>query len=41
MTKRGVKIAYGSEIVEKEVKMGRVRPLLGVSTRRVKVHICK
>ena len=30
MTKRGVSIAYRSEIVEKKVKMGRVRPLPSV-----------
>ena len=31
MTKMGVKVAYRSETVEKEVKMARIRPLPGVS----------
>ena len=30
MTKKGVRIAYGGEMVEKEVKMGRVELLQGV-----------
>ena len=37
--KRGVRIAYRSERVEKEVKMGRVRPLPSVSHTQVKAHI--
>ena len=37
--KRGVRIAYRSERVEKEVKMGRVRPLPSVSRTQVKAHI--
>ena len=41
MTKRGVRIAYRSEIVEKEVKMGRVRPLPSVPRMQVKAHICR
>ena len=41
MTKRGVRIAYRSEIIEKEVKRGRVRPLPGVSRTQVKAYVCK
>lgn len=41
MAKRGVRIAYRRETVEKEVKMGRVRPLPSVSCTQVKTHICK
>ena len=37
--KKGVRIAYRSEGVEKEVKMGRVRPLSSVSRTRVKAHV--
>ena len=39
MTTRGVRIAYRSEIVEKEVKMSKVRPLPSVSHTRVKAHV--
>ena len=38
MTKRGVRIAYGCEMVEKGVKMGRVRLLQGISRTRVKAY---
>ena len=38
MTKKGVRIAYGGEMVEKEVKMGRVELLQGVLCTQVKVH---
>ena len=41
MTKRGFKIAYRSEIVEKEVEMSRVKPLPSVSCTQVKTHVCK
>ena len=41
MIKRGVRIAYRSEIVEKEVKNGRVRPLPSVSRTQVKAHVRK
>ena len=39
MAKKGVRIAYRSETIEKEVKMGRVRPLLSVSHTQVKTNI--
>ena len=39
--KRGVRIAYSSETIEKKVKMGRVEFLPGVSHTRVKAHVCK
>ena len=39
--KMGVRIAYRSETIEKEVKIGRVRPLLSVSRMRVKARICR
>ena len=39
MTTRGVRIAYRSETVEKEVKMSKVRPLPSVSRTRVKAHV--
>ena len=35
MIKKGVRIAYRSEAVEKAMKMGRVRPLPSVSRMRV------
>ena len=38
MTKMCVRIAYGSETVEKSVKMGRVGFLPGVSRTQVKAH---
>ena len=38
MTKRCVKIAYGSEMVEKGMKIGRVGLLSDVSRMRVKAH---
>ena len=41
MTKKGVKITDRSETVEREVKMGRVKPLPGVSRTRVKAHVRK
>lgn len=41
MTKRCVRTAYGSETVEKWVKMGKVGLLLGVSHTRVKAYIRK
>ena len=39
--KRGVRIAYSSETIEKKVKMGRVEFLPGISHTRVKAHVCK
>ena len=39
--KRGVRIAYGGETVEKGVKMGKVGLLLGISHTWVKVHAHK
>ena len=39
IAKKGVKIAYRSKIVEKEVEMGRVRPLPSVSRTQVKAYI--
>ena len=41
MTKRCVRIAYGGEMVEKEVKMGRVGLLPGVSCMWIKAHARK
>ena len=41
MTKRGIRIAYRSETVERKVKMGRVRPLLSTSCTLVKTHVHK
>jgi len=41
MTKRGVRIAYRSETIEKEVKMGRVESLPSVPCIRVKAHVCR
>jgi len=41
MTKRGVKVAYRCETIEKEVKMIRARPLPGVSRTWVKTHLHK
>ena len=38
MTKRCVRIAHGSETVEKGVKMGRVGLLPSVSRTRVEAH---
>ena len=37
--KKSVRIAYRSEIVEKEVKMGKVRPLPSISRMWVMAHI--
>ena len=39
MTKRGVKVAHRSETIEKEVKMGRVRPLTSVTHMWVKAYV--
>ena len=39
MTKRCVNITCRSDIVEKEVKGGRIRPLPGVSHTWVKAHV--
>ena len=39
MTNRGVRIAYRSETIEKEVKMGRVRPLTSVTHMWVKAYV--
>ena len=39
MMKSGVRIAYRSETVEREMKMGKVRPLSSVSGTQVKAHI--
>jgi len=39
MTKKSARIAYTSEIVEKEVKMGRVRPLPSVSCMWVRAYV--
>ena len=39
MTKMSVRIAYGSETIENVVKIGKVRPLQGVSRTRVKAHV--
>ena len=39
MTKRGIRIAYRSGRVERERKMGRVRPLPNISRTQVKAHI--
>ena len=39
--KRGVRIVYSSETIEKEVKMGKVEFLPGVSHTQVKAHVCK
>ena len=41
MTKRCVRIAYGSETIEKGVKMGRVGLLPSVSCTRIKAHTCR
>ena len=41
MTKRCVRIAYGSETIEKGVKMGRVGFLPSVSCTRIKAHACR
>ena len=41
MTKRCVRIAHGSETVEKGVKMGRVGLLPSISHTRVEAHACK
>ena len=41
MTKKGVRIAYGGEMVEKEVKMGRVELLQDVLCTQVKGHTCR
>ena len=38
MTKKCVRIAYRSETNEKEEKMGRIGPLLGVPYTWVKSH---
>ena len=39
MTKRGVRISYKSETMEKELKFSRVRPLPSASHTWVKAHI--
>ena len=39
MTKRGVRIAYRSEIAEREGKIGKVRPLPSVSHTRDKAYV--
>ena len=39
MTKRGVRIAYRSEIAEREGKIGRVKPLPSVSHTRDKAYV--
>ena len=41
MTKRCVRFAYGSETIEKGVKIGRVGLLPGISCTRVKAHACR
>ena len=39
MTKRCIRIAYKSDTDEKEVKIGRVWPLLGIPRTWVKAHV--